>query len=57
MVYFAAADCDASAAKAKELGGRDIVPATDIPNVGRFTVLSDPQGAVFAIIRLDTPPA
>jgi hypothetical protein len=57
MVYFAVADCDVSAAKAKELGGRDIVPSTDIPNVGRFTVLSDPQGAVFAIIRLDTPPA
>jgi len=26
--------------------------AHGIPNVGRFAILSDPQGAVFAIIKL-----
>lgn len=52
LPYFAVDDCDASLASAESLGGRAIVPAMDIANVGRFSVLADPQGAVFAIIRL-----
>jgi predicted enzyme related to lactoylglutathione lyase len=28
------------------------VPPTDIPQVGRFAVVRDPQGAAFAIIAL-----
>jgi len=55
LPYFAVADCDATAAKAKDLGGSAFVPPTDIPNVGRFAVLRDPQGAVFAIHRLTAP--
>lgn len=53
MPYFQVSDTDATASKAKELGGRTIVPPTDIPNVGRFSVVQDPQGAVFAVIRMD----
>jgi len=52
MVYFASADADASASKAKNLGGQVKVPPTDIPEVGRFAVLQDPQGAVFSVIKL-----
>ncbi len=55
MVYFAVADCDASAEKAKALGGEIGVPPTDLPPVGRFAVLTDPQGAHFTIIKLDNP--
>ena len=40
-----------SFARAGELKGDAIVPPTDIPNVGRFSVLRDPQGAVFAVFR------
>ena len=47
--YFMVADVDASAAKATSLGGKLSMPATDIPNTGRFAVVSDPQGAMFAI--------
>jgi len=47
--YFAAANCDQSAARAGQLRGRVLVAPTDIPNVGRFAVLQDPQGARFAI--------
>ncbi len=54
-IYFAVADCDASAARAVELGGTVCVPPTDIPQVGRFAVLADPQGAMFSIIRTDPP--
>ena len=52
MPYFAVDDCDASAGKAQSLGGAIYVPPMDIPNAGRFAVVADPQGAVFAIIRL-----
>ena len=50
LVYFAVADCDAAAASAARLGGSVYVAPTDIPSVGRFGVLRDPQGAAFAII-------
>jgi predicted enzyme related to lactoylglutathione lyase len=49
MVYFTVEDCDASAARAAELGGAVSVPPHDIP-IGRFSVLNDPSGAVFSII-------
>ena len=51
LVYFAADDVDATAAKAEKSGGKTIVPPTNIPDMGRFAVLADPQGAVFAIFR------
>jgi len=51
-IYIAVDDCDGTAQKATSLGGRQYVPPTDIPKVGRFAVLSDPQGAVFSIIKL-----
>ena len=51
MPYFQVADCDASTAKAKELGGRVMVGPQDIPNTGRFTIVTDPQGAMFAVFQ------
>jgi predicted enzyme related to lactoylglutathione lyase len=50
--YIMVDDCDQTADKAKALGGRTFVPPTDIPNVGRFAVIQDPQGAIFSIVRL-----
>ena len=51
MVYFAVEDIDAATKKVEELGGRISVPPTDTP-AGRFSVVNDPHGAVFSIIRL-----
>ncbi|MEO7987494.1 MAG: VOC family protein [Gemmatimonadales bacterium] len=51
LIYFAVGDCDASATRARDLGARTVTPPADIPGAGRFAVLEDPQGAVFAIIR------
>ena len=34
-------------------GGRLLMPAMDIPGVGRFAVIFDPQGAAFALITLN----
>ena len=49
--YVGVEDADATCAKAKELGATAIVEPIDVPTVGRFAVLQDPQGAVFGIIR------
>ena len=51
-VYFAVNNCDSSTEEAKSLGAEIVVPPTDIPEVGKFSFLQDPQGAVFAIIKL-----
>ncbi len=52
LVYIAVQDCDTTASEAVSLGGDVLSPPTDIPGVGRFAVVRDPQGAQFAIIRL-----
>jgi uncharacterized protein len=49
--YVCVADCDATTAQATQLGAKLNVPATDVPNVGRLAVFSDPQGASFAILK------
>jgi predicted enzyme related to lactoylglutathione lyase len=48
--YLSVADCDAAAARAAELGAKVLVPPQDVPRTGRFSILQDPTGAVFAII-------
>jgi uncharacterized protein len=55
LVYIAVDDCDAKVQKATELGASVMKPADDIPGVGRFAILNDPQGAAFAIIKLENP--
>ena len=52
LPYFMVEDCDAMAEKAKSTGATLQVPPQDIPNVGRFSVIQDPQGATFAIVKL-----
>ena len=51
MPYFQVADVDASVAKVNALGGSVTVPPTDIPTAGRFAIVSDPQGAMFAVFK------
>jgi uncharacterized protein len=51
LPYFQVADVDATAKNAAGHGARLIVPPQDIPNTGRFSVIADPQGAVFAIYK------
>ncbi|MCG9697848.1 VOC family protein [Shewanella sp. Isolate11] len=52
MPYVMVSHCDAIAAKAAEIGGKVCVPPTDIPKVGRFAVLNDPQEGFFSVITL-----
>ncbi len=47
--YVGVADVDGKTAEAKDGGATVYVEPRDIPDVGRFSVLADPQGAVFAL--------
>ncbi len=49
LAYIDTSDVDGTVAKAEESQGKVLVPAQDIPKVGRFAVLADPQGASFAV--------
>jgi len=49
MPYIAVTAVDREAAKCKQLGGSVCVPPTDIPGIGRFAVVADPQGAYFTL--------
>jgi len=48
-------DVDETVALAERLGGKVLAPAEDIPDVGRFAVLQDPQGGVFAVLTSAMP--
>ncbi|WP_008317906.1 VOC family protein [Leptolyngbya sp. PCC 6406] len=49
-VYITVDDVDATAAQAQELGGQVLMPPMEIPTVGKFALLQDPQGATFCVI-------
>lgn len=49
--YISTPDVDATTAQAKELGGTVLVGPEDIPSVGRFVIMEDPQGAVISAFQ------
>lgn len=49
--YIAVDDVDAKAAEIAAAGGRVFKPPQDIPSIGRFAVMIDPQGAVFQLFK------
>ena len=49
--YIAVDDVDAVTKKVKKLGGTIHSPPRDIPNVGRFAVVADPQMAAFMLFK------
>jgi len=51
MLYFLVADCDASTAKAKELGAAVFMEPFTMEGVGRMAVVADPQGAAFSLFE------
>ena len=48
--YVTVKSVDDVAKRAKSLGGKVLVEPTDIPTVGRFAVIMDPQGARLSVI-------
>jgi len=51
MVYFTVADVDKAHKKAVDLGAQEMMPAQDFPG-GRFSILTDPQGAAFGLLKM-----
>jgi uncharacterized protein len=51
LPYIGTDDVDETVTEATQLGAKVVVPPQDIPTMGRFAVLADPQGAVFAIYK------
>ncbi len=49
--YVVVDDCDAAVARATRGGGQLKMPPTEVPNIGRFAVLTDPLGAPFGVIK------
>lgn len=49
--YVSVESVDETAERAKSLGGKVFVEPADIPEVGRFSVFSDPQGGVITAFR------
>ena len=49
LSYIGTPDVDATVRQAVELGGKVVVPAYNVPSVGRMAHLQDPQGALFAV--------
>ena len=49
LVYIGTPSVDSTVAAVQQLGGKVLKSPADIPGIGRFAVVSDPQGAGFAL--------
>ena len=55
LAYVEVPDADAAVDQAVKLGAKVLMPAKTIEQAGRFAILQDPQGAVFAVITSAMP--
>lgn len=53
--YVAVRDTDDTARRVLQAGGTVKLPPTDVPELGRVTIVSDPTGAVIAFVRPEMP--
>jgi uncharacterized protein len=51
LAYFMVTDVDAATQKASDLGAKVNLGPMDIPHIGRFSLVQDPQGARFALFE------
>jgi len=56
LSYIGTPDIDATVAQARELGAKIVKDVDDIPGIGKYAVLSDPQGAQFAVYSSTADP-
>jgi predicted enzyme related to lactoylglutathione lyase len=56
LTYIGTPDIDATVAQAQELGAKLVKEVEDIPGMGKYAVLSDPQGAQFAVYSSEAEP-
>jgi uncharacterized protein len=51
LAYIGVDDTDSAAAAIAQAGGKVLMPAFDIPGVGRIAMVADPQGAPFYVMK------
>lgn len=51
LTYFNVEDAGAALERAERQGAKALMPIEEVPSVGRFVAIQDPQGAVFAILQ------
>ncbi|HKF20658.1 MAG TPA: VOC family protein [Candidatus Angelobacter sp.] len=51
LLYLQVADVEAAVVKAKQLGGKTLMPPKFMEGVGTWAILADPQGAVFSVFK------
>jgi predicted enzyme related to lactoylglutathione lyase len=56
LAYIGTPDIEATVAQAVELGAKVIKEVEDIPGMGKYAVLNDPQGAQFAVYSSEADP-
>ena len=49
--YIGVDDVDATTAAIEQAGGKALMPAFDIPKIGRIAMVADPQGAPFYVMK------
>ncbi|MCI0396861.1 MAG: VOC family protein [Chloroflexi bacterium] len=49
LVYVGVEDIEATLARAESLGGKTVLPKTEIPGVGHFAILIDPHDSKIAL--------
>lgn len=54
-VYLSVENCDAALEKAVSLGAEQKMPAQEVPQIGKFGMITDPQGAALVLIQLANP--
>jgi hypothetical protein len=55
--HFSVESVDEYVTKAKKLGGKIITPKTEVPNIGWWATIEDPEGNVFNILQPMMPQA
>jgi len=56
LTYIGTPDIDATVAQARELGAKVVKEVEEIPGMGKYAVLNDPQGAQFAVYTSSADP-
>ncbi len=57
LTYIGTPNLESTVAQAQALGAKVLKPAEGVPAVGRWVVLQDPQGAVFAVLQPSQQPS
>jgi uncharacterized protein len=55
LAYVSVDDVDSAANRVRSLGGKVMHGPENIPDVGRFAIIEDPQGAMLAIFKSNNP--